>query len=151
MTLHSAKGLEFPHVYMVGLEEGLLPHRRVIAEGHGVEEERRLCYVGVTRAQDTLTLSLCKSRTKWGKARPSIPSRFLLEMRGDNEKAQLLAKAGQEAVEREMRAAAARADAKPEARKKKVARGAGGSARGKTPAASRPGLSAAQRPTIARS
>ena len=82
MTLHSAKGLEYPHVYMIGMEEGLLPHRRVIAEGNGVDEERRLCYVGVTRAEETLTLSMCKSRMKWGKARPSIPSRFLLEMRG---------------------------------------------------------------------
>ncbi len=98
MTLHSAKGLEFPHVYMVGMEEGLLPHRRVIAEGSGVAEERRLCYVGVTRAQDTLTLSVCKARSKWGKARPSIPSRFLLEMRGESERAQRAAEAGEAAV-----------------------------------------------------
>jgi hypothetical protein len=55
--------------------------------------------VGVTRAQDTLTLSLCKSRTKWGKPRPSIPSRFLLEMRGETEKAQRLAPAAQEQAE----------------------------------------------------
>jgi ATP-dependent DNA helicase UvrD/PcrA len=107
MTLHSAKGLEFPHVYMIGMEEGLLPHRRVIAEGNGVEEERRLCYVGVTRAEETLTLSMCKSRMKWGKARPSIPSRFLLEMRGDNEKAAQAAQAAEALLGRDAVAAAA--------------------------------------------
>jgi ATP-dependent DNA helicase UvrD/PcrA len=107
MTLHSAKGLEFPHVYMIGMEEGLLPHRRVIAEGNGVEEERRLCYVGVTRAEETLTLSMCKSRMKWGKARPSIPSRFLLEMRGDNEKAAQAAEAAEAQLGRDAVAATA--------------------------------------------
>jgi ATP-dependent exoDNAse (exonuclease V) beta subunit len=105
MTLHSAKGLEFPHVYMIGMEEGLMPHKRVIAEGNGVDEERRLCYVGVTRAEETLTLSMCKSRTKWGKARPSIPSRFLLEMRGDKEKALQIAEAAEAMVARDVQAA----------------------------------------------
>jgi DNA helicase-2/ATP-dependent DNA helicase PcrA len=83
MTYHSAKGLEFPIVYMVGMEEGVLPHRRSITEeGDSVDEERRLCYVGVTRAQDELTLTLPLSRFKWGKARPTYPSRFLYELTG---------------------------------------------------------------------
>ncbi|MEM7454973.1 MAG: UvrD-helicase domain-containing protein [Planctomycetota bacterium] len=81
MTLHSAKGLEFPEVYMVGLEEGILPHHRSLEDNEaGVAEERRLCYVGVTRAEEYLTLSLSLTRRKWGKARDTIPSRFLYEL-----------------------------------------------------------------------
>jgi DNA helicase-2/ATP-dependent DNA helicase PcrA len=83
MTLHSAKGLEFPRVFLVGLEEGLLPHRRSLDESEAtVPEERRLCYVGITRARDQLTLTRAASRKKWGKPRPSVPSRFLFEMTG---------------------------------------------------------------------
>jgi len=87
MTLHAAKGLEFSEVYMVGMEEGLLPHRRSISDApSAIEEERRLCYVGVTRAQRRLTLTLSLNRRKWGKARATQPSRFLYELtsREDN-------------------------------------------------------------------
>ena len=88
MTLHAAKGLEFPQVYMVGMEEGILPHVRSVKEdGDAIEEERRLCYVGITRAQDRLTFSLAVSRKKWGKARPTDTSRFLFELIGQAENA----------------------------------------------------------------
>ena len=83
MTMHSAKGLEFPQVYMVGMEEGLFPHHRSIKEdGAAIDEERRLCYVGVTRAQDRLSLSMALTRMKWGKPRETHPSRFLFELTG---------------------------------------------------------------------
>src|SRR5690606_11246301 len=75
MTLHSAKGLEFPHVYMVGMEEGILPHQRSVLENKSVDEERRLAYVGVTRAQDTLPLTVCTGRMKRGKLRAALPGR----------------------------------------------------------------------------
>ena len=83
MTLHAAKGLEFPEVYLVGMEEGVLPHHRALdLDPSAIDEERRLCYVGVTRAQRRLTLCLPLARRKWGKPRPTRPSRFLYELTG---------------------------------------------------------------------
>jgi ATP-dependent DNA helicase Rep len=78
-TLHAAKGLEFPHVFLVGLEEGILPHRESIALGN-VEEERRLMYVGITRAQRSLHLSYCRRRKRAGEWNECQPSRFLREL-----------------------------------------------------------------------
>ena len=87
MTLHAAKGLEFECVWIVGLEEGLLPHHRSLDDGLlAIDEERRLCYVGVTRAKKRLALSLCLTRMKWGKSKPCRPSRFLYELTGQAEK-----------------------------------------------------------------
>ena len=79
MTLHASKGLEFPHVFLIGMEEGILPHQTSIDEDN-VEEERRLAYVGITRAQQNLWFSLCKERRQFGDLIRPEPSRFLLEL-----------------------------------------------------------------------
>jgi superfamily I DNA/RNA helicase len=79
ITMHSCKGLEFPHVFIVGLEDGLLPHSRSKVEGT-LDEERRLFYVAVTRAMLTLTISHCGGRKKYGQLLPCQPSPFLKEL-----------------------------------------------------------------------
>ena len=83
MTLHASKGLEFPHVFLIGMEEGILPHQTSIDEDN-VEEERRLAYVGITRAQQNLWFSLCKERRQFGELIRPEPSRFLLELPEDD-------------------------------------------------------------------
>ena len=86
ITLHQSKGLEFPIVFMVGMEENLLPHRRAIESGepHELEEERRLCYVGMTRAKDKLFMLKCFRRAFQGSYEPSLPSRFLSDLPKEN-------------------------------------------------------------------
>ena len=83
MTLHASKGLEFPHVFLIGMEEGILPHQTSIDEDN-VAEERRLAYVGITRAQQTLCFTLCKERRQFGELIKPEPSRFLLELPQDD-------------------------------------------------------------------
>jgi DNA helicase-2/ATP-dependent DNA helicase PcrA len=80
MTLHIAKGLEFPAVFLVGLEDGIFPHFRALADPDELEEERRLCYVGLTRAREHLALSHAWTRTLWGTTQRNVPSRFLAEI-----------------------------------------------------------------------
>ena len=80
MTLHAAKGLEFPNVFLCGMEEGLFPSGQSAYDDDKLEEERRLCYVGVTRARKRLFLSFAKERTLYGRTEPALPSRFLTEM-----------------------------------------------------------------------
>lgn len=82
MTLHSAKGLEFKHVFLVGMEEGLFPHKMSLDEGN-IEEERRLCYVGITRAMEKLWLTYAESRRLYGRENMNRPSRFIREIPGD--------------------------------------------------------------------
>ena len=83
MTLHSAKGLEFPLVFLAGLEEGLFPHSMSSEDPERLEEERRLCYVGMTRAMEQLYITYAESRRLHGQENYSLPSRFLREIPGD--------------------------------------------------------------------
>jgi DNA helicase-2/ATP-dependent DNA helicase PcrA len=80
MTLHASKGLEFPVVFMIGMEEGLFPHVRSVDDERGIEEERNLCYVGITRAKDRLHMTWCMERTLFGQTSVKEPSRFLDEL-----------------------------------------------------------------------
>jgi DNA helicase-2/ATP-dependent DNA helicase PcrA len=80
MTAHSAKGLEYPVVYLVGMEEGIFPHANSTREPAGLEEERRLCYVGMTRAMERLTLTTAAERLRFGSRTYGVPSRFLAEI-----------------------------------------------------------------------
>ena len=90
MTLHNAKGLEFRAVFMIGMEEGIFPHARSIEE-QGVEEERRLAYVGMTRAQERLVLTHATARSLWGSRAYNLPSRFLDELPADARRARAAA------------------------------------------------------------
>ena len=83
LTVHSAKGLEFPIVFMVGMEEGLFPISRALEDDSELEEERRLCYVAITRAEKQLFVTYAKMRTIYGTVRYCLPSRFIDEMPGD--------------------------------------------------------------------
>ncbi|MCG2686079.1 ATP-binding domain-containing protein, partial [Candidatus Parcubacteria bacterium] len=80
MTLHAAKGLEFPAVFIVGMEEGLFPHSRSMMDIYELEEERRLCYVGITRAQSRLHLSYARRRLYFGSIQQNPISRFIAEL-----------------------------------------------------------------------
>jgi superfamily I DNA/RNA helicase len=80
MSLHSSKGLEFPCVFLAGMEEGTLPHSKVIEEGGDIAEERRLCYVGITRAREHLILTGATQRKRYGRMHAQQPSRFLHEL-----------------------------------------------------------------------
>ena len=84
MTMHAAKGLEFPQVFVVGMEEGLFPGNRAMGDPDEMEEERRLCYVAMTRAKEKLTLTNARQRTLYGRTTPCMPSRFLNEIPEEN-------------------------------------------------------------------
>ncbi len=83
MTMHSPKGLEFPNVFLVGFEDGLFPGMRAIGDREEMEEERRLCYVAITRAKENLTISYAKQRMLYGRTNASLSSRFLREIPED--------------------------------------------------------------------
>ncbi len=80
MTMHSAKGLEFPNVFVVGMEEGVFPSGRASGESEEMEEERRLCYVAMTRARQRLTMTTARQRMLYGRTSSNLPSRFLEEL-----------------------------------------------------------------------
>ena len=84
MTMHSAKGLEFPEVFVVGMEDGLFPGNRAMGDEEEMEEERRLCYVAMTRAREHLTMTHAKQRMLFGRTTPAMPSRFLEEIPEEN-------------------------------------------------------------------
>ena len=83
MTLHSAKGLEFPIIFMVGMEESLLPHAHALDEPEEMEEERRLCYVGMTRAKERLVFTRAETRIFYGEIKHNLPSSFLEDIPGE--------------------------------------------------------------------
>jgi len=83
LTLHAAKGLEYPVVFLTGLEEGMLPHFRSLDDPDGMAEERRLMYVGMTRAEQRLFLSYAFRRMVFGETNPGVPSRFLTDIPAD--------------------------------------------------------------------
>ncbi|WP_370980622.1 DNA helicase Rep [Agaribacterium sp. ZY112] len=99
MTLHASKGLEFPHVFLVGFEEELLPHRSSIEEDN-IEEERRLTYVGITRAKKTLTLTMAGTRKQFGEKQSTTPSRFLEEIPEEDIELEGFAQASQEQIDK---------------------------------------------------
>ena len=80
MTLHCAKGLEFPVVFVVGCEEGIFPHTKSFFDPEQMEEERRLCYVGITRAKERAYLTFTRQRRLWGQIMVNPPSRFILDI-----------------------------------------------------------------------
>ena len=94
MTMHSAKGLEFPLVFMCGMEDGLFPHQRSIADPNGLEEERRLCYVGITRAKQTLYITHAEQRRLHGMDNFSQPSRFIAEIPDEHRRRSAAARTG---------------------------------------------------------
>ncbi|RIV26700.1 ATP-dependent DNA helicase PcrA [Alicyclobacillaceae bacterium I2511] len=91
MSLHASKGLEFSVVFIIGMEEGVFPHARCLEDEQGIEEERNLCYVGITRAKDSLHLCCCRERTLYGQVQLREPSRFLSELPEDKVSRLLLA------------------------------------------------------------
>ena len=121
-TMHSAKGQEWTAVFVLNVVDGCIPSDMSTGRSEDIDEERRLCYVGITRAQDRLTLSLALTRMKWGKPRDTIPSRFLFEVTGQAENFAAVAAAKKEAERRSQsagRPAAPKSARPPKPRSKK--------------------------------